>query len=144
MKFGLLLSLGLVAGQDYRFANLHVHPSPTNPAIPPSFAVQSPLSNPSYPPSAWFDINNVTTIALLAQATVQRMQTWYTAGQYEWTAWWQIPVLGMAYADLDIALGNQGNKFLVTDLLVKNAGQGYMIDKYIDDQSTYSHFICST
>lgn len=71
-----------------------------------------------------------------------------------WTGWWQIPVLGMAYANLDIALGNGGalsfcaasneavltplavNELVIKDLLDKNAGEGYMIDKYIDDQST--------
>lgn len=25
-----------------------------------------------------------------------------------WTGWWQTPVLGMAYTNLDLALGNQG------------------------------------
>ena len=62
----------------------------------------------------------------------------------------------MAYANLDIALGNHGaslaaecqvawahkvrpplavNELLIKDLLNKNAGKQYMIDKYIDDQS---------
>lgn len=45
-------------------------------------------------------------------------------------------MLGMAYVGLDIALGNQGNKLLVNDLLTKNDKLGYMIDQYIDDQST--------
>lgn len=52
------------------------------------------------------------------------------------TAWWQIPVLGMAYANLDLALGNRGNELLIKDLLSKNADQGYMIDRYVDDQSS--------
>lgn len=116
------------------------------------------------------DINNLTTIALISQAAVARMQTWYEDGLYQcvlslrfgtasspavtrrWTAWWQVPVLGMAYANLDLALGNQGrftrapgqfgaddsfagNKLLIEDLLNKNSDLGYMIDDYIDDQS---------
>lgn len=52
-----------------------------------------------------------------------------------WITWWQIPVLGMAYTNLDIALGNSGNKLLATNLLTYNAVADYMIDEYIDDQS---------
>lgn len=71
----------------------------------------------------------------------------------------------MAYTNLDLALGNQGtcttafaslpacflernliihsrsravNELLIKDLLIKNDGLGWMIDKYIDDQSESS------
>lgn len=29
-----------------------------------------------------------------------------------WTGWWQTPVLGMAYTNLDLALGNNGESAL--------------------------------
>ncbi|KAL8293757.1 hypothetical protein RQP46_000458 [Phenoliferia psychrophenolica] len=103
-------------------------------------ALVTPQPDAPYPPAAYIDVNNLTTIAIISQAAASRMQTWYTGGQYEWTAWWQIPVLGMAYANLDIALGNHVNELLIKDLLNKNAGQQYMIDKYVDDQSWWSMF----
>lgn len=36
-----------------------------------------------FPPGAYIDINNLTTQALVAQAAVARMQTWYEDGVYE-------------------------------------------------------------
>ncbi|GAA5914096.1 hypothetical protein JCM6882_001846 [Rhodosporidiobolus microsporus] len=93
-----------------------------------------------FPPSAWFDINDLSTIALLAQAAVARMQTWYEDGVFEWTGWWQTPVLGIAYANLDLALGNRVNELLIKDLLIRNDDLGWMIDKYIDDQSWWALF----
>ncbi|GAA5991413.1 hypothetical protein JCM10908_003302 [Rhodotorula pacifica] len=93
-----------------------------------------------FPPSAWIDINDLSTIATLAQAAVARMQTWYENGAFEWTGWWQTPVLGMAYTNLDLALGNKVNELLVKDLLIKNDDLGWMIDKYIDDQSWWAMF----
>ncbi|KAI5480809.1 alpha-1,6-mannanase, glycoside hydrolase family 76 protein [Pseudohyphozyma bogoriensis] len=97
-------------------------------------------SEAPYPPAAYIDVNNLTTIALVAQAAAARMQTWYEDGLYEWTQWWQTPVIGMAYANLDLAFGNSGNELLVRDLLIKNDGLGWMIDKYIDDQSWWAMF----
>ncbi|GAA5827983.1 hypothetical protein JCM11251_005677 [Rhodosporidiobolus azoricus] len=93
-----------------------------------------------FPPSAWFDINDLSTLALLSQAAVARMQTWYEDGVFEWTGWWQTPVLGIAYANLDLALGNRVNELLIKDLLIKNDDLGWMIDKYIDDQSWWALF----
>ncbi|GAA6008154.1 hypothetical protein JCM10207_007047 [Rhodosporidiobolus poonsookiae] len=93
-----------------------------------------------FPPSAWIDINDLSTIALLAQAAVARMQTWYEDGVFEWTGWWQTPVLGMAYTNLDLALGNGVNELLIKDLLIRNDDLGWMIDKYIDDQSWWAMF----
>lgn len=50
----------------------------------------------------------------------------------------------MAYTNLDLALGNSGNKLLATNLLTYNAVADYMIDEYIDDQSQSSvHLIAS-
>ncbi|KAM0753209.1 Six-hairpin glycosidase [Meredithblackwellia eburnea MCA 4105] len=144
--------------QDYyNFEGLSPPENPTNPA--PAWA-RHPLAPPlpphkrqilakranqiqidaPYPPAAYIDINNLTTIAILAEAAVARMQTWYTGGQYEWTGWWQIPVIGMAYTALDNALGNRVNELLIKDLLYKNGGVGYMIDKYVDDQSWWAMF----
>ncbi|BGP04251.1 Mannan endo-1,6-alpha-mannosidase DCW1 [Rhodotorula toruloides] len=102
-------------------------------------AVVSSVDVP-FPPSAWIDINDLSTIATLAQAAVARMQTWYENGVFEWTGWWQTPVLGMAYTNLDLALGNQVNELLIKDLLIRNDGLGWMIDKYIDDQSWWAMF----
>ncbi|GAA6033712.1 hypothetical protein JCM8097_004394 [Rhodosporidiobolus ruineniae] len=93
-----------------------------------------------FPPSAWIDINDLSTLALLAQAAVARMQTWYEDGVFEWTGWWQTPVLGIAYTNLDLALGNRVNELLIKDLLIRNDDLGWMIDKYIDDQSWWAMF----
>ncbi|GAA5873315.1 hypothetical protein JCM8547_007067 [Rhodosporidiobolus lusitaniae] len=93
-----------------------------------------------FPPSGWIDVNDLSTIALLAQAAVARMQTWYEDGVFEWTGWWQTPVLGIAYANLDLALGNKVNELLIKDLLIRNDDLGWMIDKYIDDQSWWAMF----
>ncbi|GAA5939289.1 hypothetical protein JCM1841_004846 [Sporobolomyces salmonicolor] len=93
-----------------------------------------------FPPSDWINVNDLSTIAQLAQAAVVRMQTWYEDGVFEWTGWWQTPVLGIAYVNLDLALGNKVNELLVKDLLIKNDGLGWMIDKYVDDQSWWAMF----
>ncbi|GAA6000033.1 uncharacterized protein JCM10292_003591 [Rhodotorula paludigena] len=149
-------------------ADIRLPEYPTNPAQPaynrhplyipgqptPHFRTQEFKFNPGrvdkrdvvssvpvdFPPSAWFDINDLGTIARLAQAAVARMQTWYENGVFEWTGWWQTPVLGMAYANLDLALGNHVNEYLIKDLLIKNDGFGWMIDDYIDDQSWWAMF----
>jgi len=106
------------------------------------------------------DINDLSTLARLSQAAVSRMQTWYKGGQippyqfvfllssclppsyadksfeYRWTGWWQAPVLGIAYTNLDLALGNHANELVARDLLNRNDhGTQWMIDKYVDDQS---------
>ncbi|GAA94031.1 glycoside hydrolase family 76 protein [Mixia osmundae IAM 14324] len=96
---------------------------------------------PDYPPT-WLNINDVTTVASLSNAVVRRMQTWLGDNfQYEWTPWWENPVLGIAYADLDLALGNSANQALVTGMLNNNdMGVDYMIDKYIDDQAWWGLF----
>lgn len=111
------------------------------------------------------DINDLSTLARLSQAAVARMQTWYKGGQippyqfrfplpspsltldrdtekkddtFRWTGWWQAPVLGIAYTNLDLALGNRANELVARDLLTRNDhGTEWMIDKYVDDQSEY-------
>ncbi|GAA5935258.1 hypothetical protein JCM3775_007250 [Rhodotorula graminis] len=93
-----------------------------------------------FPPSAWMDINDMSKVAQLAQAAVARMQTWYEDGLFEWTGWWQTPVLGIAYTNLDLALGNHVNELLIKDLLIKNDDLGWMIDKYVDDQSWWAMY----
>jgi len=55
---------------------------------------------------------------------------------FRWTGWWQAPVLGIAYTNLDLALGNRANELVARDLLTRNDhGTEWMIDKYVDDQS---------
>ncbi|KAH8919870.1 glycoside hydrolase family 76 protein [Atractiella rhizophila] len=70
------------------------------------------------------------------------MSTWLGSNnQYEWTAWWQNPVVGIAYADLDLAFGDEFNKEVITALLTSNdQGVSYMIDKYVDDQAWWGLF----
>ncbi|KAM0793634.1 hypothetical protein ACM66B_001066 [Microbotryomycetes sp. NB124-2] len=97
-------------------------------------------SDAPFPPSRYININNLTSIALVAQAAVARMQTWYEDAVYEWSGWWQVPVVGMAYTALDFALGNNVNELLIKDLLISNDDLGWMIDKYIDDQSWWAMF----
>ncbi|BGP36134.1 hypothetical protein JCM10449v2_000032 [Rhodotorula kratochvilovae] len=151
-------------------SDLRLPENPTNPAPRPAFAWdRHPLYTPGresafktkefkfrpekldkrkvvdsvdleFPPSAWIDINDLSTIARLAQAAVARMQTWYEDGVFEWTGWWQTPVLGIAYTNLDLALGNHVNELLIKDLLIKNDDLGWMIDKYIDDQSWWGMY----
>lgn len=70
-------------------------PAPMNPALPPrQYQTQdlhdqsrrstlSAAANLPFPPSAWFDVNNVTSLAVLSQAMVTRMQTWYQDGLYQ-------------------------------------------------------------
>ena len=48
-------------------------------------------------------------------------------------------MLGIAYTNLDLALGNRANELVARDLLTRNDhGTEWMIDKYVDDQSEYS------
>ncbi|SGY38001.1 BQ5605_C003g01938 [Microbotryum silenes-dioicae] len=94
-------------------------------------------SNAPFPASTYINVNNLTSIALVAQAAVARMQTWYEDGVFDWTGWWQTPVLGLAYTQLDLALGNNVNELLIKDLLIKNDDKGWMIDAYVDDQSAF-------
>lgn len=83
---------------------------------------------PSYP-ATWLNINDMTTLGALSNVAVVRMQTWRGSNaQYEWTPWWQYPVVGIAYLDLDVALGNQANRQLVTTMLDENDfGVSYMV-----------------
>ncbi|GAA5897852.1 hypothetical protein JCM5296_006093 [Sporobolomyces johnsonii] len=118
---------------------LHVPGKQFTPARTEKRDVVSSVDVP-FPPSDWININDLSTIAQLAQAAVVRMQTWYEDGVFEWTGWWQTPVLGIAYVNLDLALGNKVNELLVKDLLIKNDGLGWMIDKYVDDQSWWAMF----
>lgn len=77
--------------------------------------------------SSPFSLNSRPSSLILTQSFAHR-----------WITWWQIPVLGMAYTNLDLALGNSGNTLLATNLLTYNAVADYMIDEYIDDQSQSS------
>ena len=48
-------------------------------------------------------------------------------------------MLGIAYTNLDLALGNRANELVARDLLTRNDhGTEWMIDKYVDDQSEFS------
>jgi hypothetical protein len=58
--------------------------------------------------------------------------------QFSWTQGWQIPLLGIALADLDLAFGNSANKKLVTDIISYNSDNNFVYDQYIDDQSAFS------
>lgn len=72
---------------------------------------------------------------------VKRMMDWYVAPEipnFKWSQEWQMPVLGMALVNLDMAFGNNGNQQLVNDLIRNNRENNFVVNVYIDDQSKQS------
>ncbi|KAI5474769.1 glycoside hydrolase family 76 protein [Pseudohyphozyma bogoriensis] len=92
---------------------------------------------PPYPASSWV-AKNSSGYAVLANAGVRRMQSWFISSNstYEATSWWQLPVILQSYIDLDRALGDSANKQVIELILNDNErGVNYMIDAYVDDQA---------
>lgn len=48
----------------------------------------------------------------------------------------------MALANLDLALGNNANKGLITDLLSANSANNFIYDRYLDDSGPSSLRSC--